>query len=359
MANNKIALTCQEREAVAGIWRASGRMNEIERIRAIEIKVGRQLGSSRGWYRLHFGPPSGAITHPPIARPPELVKEENEKRWPYQRRATGAVMHVGMNYLSELVVRPGIRKYLEPLCLYRGAMNPGHAHRFWNYALLMMAAEAETLADGLGLYGNEAFAQLCGPYRAPSKQTLFSFFGRLWDNRDVTDEIAGLTDYVRSLELGSCRLTAIPHVTHEQYCAPWRVSDHPEWDPKAERPESGVRALYYPYLVHNPKKPDDGRDLVLLANKLVPDYWPPWARADLCQELVMAILEGKTTKENAPDYMKAAKAKFFKEQPFLYEQGGLAPRSLDAPLGAEDNRTLHDVVADRFAALPSLDEVAD
>jgi hypothetical protein len=341
-----IQLAAKDRDIVASLWTKADGASESQRIDAIEKQIGRSL--TRGWCRLHFGFPGGKQTVFLAKKSPAEIRRKNAGRWPYQRAATGEVMHVGMNYLSELVVRPGIRKYLEPLCLYRGQMSPGHAHRYWNFVLLMMAAEAETLADGIRLYGNEAFAQLCGPQRAPSRMTLHSFFGRLWDNRDVTDEISGLTDYVRSLEIGPCRLAPVPHVTQERYCASWRISDHPEWDPKAERPESGVRALYYPYLAHNPKKPDDGRDLVLLANSLVPTYWPDFARADLCQELIVAILSSETTKENAHDYMQKAKRKFFKDQPFLYEQGQLAPKSMDAPFGAEDDRTLHDVIADRL-----------
>lgn len=40
--------------------------------------------------------------------------------FPYHRRPTNRVVPVGMNYLSDLVVRPGMRKRLWPLCLYRG-----------------------------------------------------------------------------------------------------------------------------------------------------------------------------------------------------------------------------------------------
>ncbi len=254
----------------------------------------------------------------------------------YRRKATGNVMHVGMNYLSELVIRPGIRKYLEPLCLYRGAMTPGQAHRLWNFALLMMAAEAETLSDGLKLAHNPAFAQLCGPVRIPPKITLNMYFGRLWDNPDVTNEISGLTDYVRSLELGPSHLIRVPEVSHDRYCAPWRTSDHPLWEPGAERPESGTRALYYPYLVHDPEK-DDGRALVVYVNSLVPKYLPDQVRADACQDLIEALLTGKADVSNAPEFVDKFVRDVYKMHPQIWDGHGGYAISADAPRRHHNN----------------------
>lgn len=239
----------------------------------------------------------------------------------YQSRPTGNLMHVGMNQLTDLVVRPGMRKFLWPLCLYRGAMSPGHAHRLWNYALLMMAAEAETLADGMKMAHNPAFVQLCGPVSRPQKITMFSFFGRLWNSPDVTDNIPGFTEYVRSLGLGPSWLTPVARETNEQYCAPWRVSTHPDFDPKAEKPESGIRNLYYPYLVHDPKK-SDGHEVVLLANEIVSKQLPAQVRADACQDLAVAILSGEIRPEDAYDWVNRYVRDVFKMHPTKFDQGG-------------------------------------
>jgi hypothetical protein len=253
----------------------------------------------------------------------------------YRRRPTNKVMPVGMNYLSDLVIRPGIEKRLWPLCLYRGRMSPGHAHRLWNFALLMMAAECETLADGIKIAHNAAFAQLCGPVRVPLKTTLNSYFGRLWDSPDVTDNISGLTEYVKSLELGPSTLRPVPLETDQQFCAPWRTSTHPEFDKNADKPESGARALYYPYLAHDPKS-DDGHALVLLANKLVPHTLPHDIRADVCQELIVSILSGQITRDQAADHVQKHIGRVFKSVEFKYTLGGLKT-SFDAP---------HDVLSD-------------
>lgn len=250
----------------------------------------------------------------------------------YQARPTNNVMPVGMNYLSDLVVRPGIRKRLWPLCLYRGNMSPGHAHRLWNMALLMMAAEAETLSDGIKITHNEAFAQLCGPVKSVPKTTLMSFFGRLWDSSDVTDNIPGFTDYVKSLELGPCWLKPISLETEEQFCAPWRVSLHPDFDPQAEKPESGARNLYYPYMVHDPVKKDDGQAMVLLANTLVPNFLPDQIRADACQDLIVGMLAGDIAPDKAQDFVIKYVRKVYKMYPHLYE-GTSRKISFNQPVG--------------------------
>lgn len=252
----------------------------------------------------------------------------------YRARATGNLMHVGMNSLTDLVVRPGMRKFLWPLCLYRGQMNPGHAHRLWNYALLMMAAEAETLADGLSLAHNPSFAQLCGPVNKPQKQTLYGFFGRLWDNPDVTDNIPHFTEYVRSLDLGPSWLKRVSLETAEQYCAPWRVSTHPEHDPRAEKPESGAKVLYYPYLVHDPAS-SDGSEIVMLVNEIVSKTLPPQVRADVCQDLAVAILSGDIRPQDAYDWVNRYVRDVFKLHPTKWGASGPLV-SLDQPVFGAD-----------------------
>lgn len=242
-----------------------------------------------------------------------------QKSWGrYCARPTNNVMNVGMNYLSDLVVRPGIRKRLWPLLLYRGQMNPGHAHRLWNMVLLMMAAEAETLADGLKILNNPAFTQLCGPVRAPGKYTLYNFFGRLHDAPEVTELVPGVTEYVRFMGLGPCGLRRIDLETSEQYCAPWRISTHPDYDPKAERPESGVRALYYPYVIHEAGTSGE-HDLVRFVHELVPAFLPDYIRADACQDLIVGLLAGDITTGSAHDWVQKYVSKVWQMHPRWFD----------------------------------------
>lgn len=289
-----------------------------------------------------------AIPPPVAVKAPALIYPSRVHKLPYHRPATGNVITAGFNYLSDLIIRPGIEKKLWPLLLYRGAMSPGHAHRLWNMTLLMMASEAPTLADGLKIANNPVFNQLCGPPKIPTKITLRSFFGRLWDNPDTTELIPGLTDYVRSLELGRSGLIPVDLETHSARCAEWRVSLHPEpkkaWEFKKER---GAPQLFYPYLVHDVSKPTEGADLVKLVNQVVPSTIPEQWRADICQEMIVGLLSGDIKKDNINEHVAKYVSGQFAANPILYEHH-MRRFSLDAPLRGDDenHRSLNDLLHD-------------
>jgi len=235
----------------------------------------------------------------------------------YRARSTNNVAPVGMNYLSDLIIRPGIQKYFRPLLLYRGNMNYGHAHRLWNMTVLMMASECETLSDGIKVLHNPNFAQLCGPVKAVPKTTLMSFFGRLWNSPDVTDVLPGMTEYVKSMRLGPCWLTPVELESDHQFVAPWRVSNHPDFYPQAEKPENGIRNLFYPYIAHDPEKKTDGHKIAVMVNEMVPRWLPEGIRADACQELVVGLLSGEVPAGEAHDWVHKYVNKMFKMHPHL------------------------------------------
>jgi hypothetical protein len=104
-----IELSATDRDIAKGIWAMPDGKTEAERVAAIETRLGREVGT-RGWCRLHFGLPGGRVAIQRPEKPPEVIRDENARRWPYTRKPTGTAMNPGMNYLSDLVVRPGIRK---------------------------------------------------------------------------------------------------------------------------------------------------------------------------------------------------------------------------------------------------------
>lgn len=251
----------------------------------------------------------------------------------YRRPATKRVGRVGMNYLSDLIVRPGIEKKLGPLLLYRGAMNRGHAHRLWNAALMMFAAECETLADGIKVINNPEFSQLCGPLRIPPKTTLWTYFSRLHDNPSVTANIDGFTDYVRSMNLGECILTRVDRFSDKHTCAEWRTSTHENAGQLYADRERGIpqsQQLFYPFIAHNHKLRDD-EALVMLVNNAVPRGWPEHVRADVCQNMVVAMLSGDLTPGETHDYARKFITEHFKEYPMLWKDGKVLV-AFDAPV---------------------------
>lgn len=242
-----------------------------------------------------------------------------------------------MNYLSDLIVRPGIEKRFGPLLLYRGQMNRGHAHRLWNMVLLMMAAECETLGDGLKVLHNPDFAQLCGPVRVPGKPTLWSFFFRLNDNPAVTKNIVGLTDYVELIGSDAWELQRVDRFSDRPECAPWRKSLHPDagnYIP-AERGIAKGEQLFYPYIKHDPEQPDDGAALAKLVSAAVPAFLPDHIRADACQDLVVALLSGEISPYQVNERAEKFVASVYRMHPTLFDQGHLAV-SFSQPVGTSD-----------------------
>ena len=253
----------------------------------------------------------------------------------YARKATGTAMNPGMNYLSDLIIRPGIEKTFGPLLLYKGGSGRGWCHRWWNFVLLMMAAEAQTLADGIKLAGNPAFAQLCGPVKTPTKTSLWSFLFRLYDNPTVTRNIEGLTDYIKMIGAAQAwQLTRVDRFTDAINCAEWRISTHENAGQDYRDRERGIpqsQQLFYPFMAHDPQKPDGARDLVLLVNQAVPDYWPEQVRADVCQEMIVGLLSGDIAPQNVRDEVAKYVRLHFKTLPHIWDGAGVRI-SFDAPI---------------------------
>lgn len=274
----------------------------------------------------------------------------SDERWSwwqsYKRSKTGNVMKPGLNSLTELIVRPGIEKKLWPLLMYRGAMNPGHAHRLWNFSLLMMAAEAETLSDAILLANNPAFSQLCGPVNKPSRVTLKTFFGRMWDTPFVTDNIPGFSKYVRDMNLGPCPLIPVDVESPYPNVAPWRKSTHV--DPHRYPGERSLPTTFYPYAVHDHEHPDEGAELVALINKAVPSYLPPDIRADVCQDIIVGVLSGDLERANVVDHVQKYISDHFRGRDWKFVPGGGKIGHIDAPLSLDEpgGATLHDVLHD-------------
>lgn len=97
---------------------------------------------------------------------------------------------------------------------------------------------------------------------------------------------------------------------------------------------------YYPYVVSNDA---DGTELVGYVNSLVPKYLPEALRADVCQEMILAVLSGEVEASNLSGYVRQ----------YIKEQGQFLPQyrreaALDAPMyfnGAGTSYTLLDVIS--------------
>lgn len=246
---------------------------------------------------------------------------------------------VSVEDLKEKIIRPGIEDRLVPLLHFKGHANLGRIHRLWNLAILMMEAEAERLGHGVEISLNRDFAHLCGPVKQPQHTSLNSFFSRLILKPDVTNNIPGLLDYSRSVVRTLIHLTPVSEYTDRtDRGAWWRTYRKAPTKPRIFRPKPEL--LIYPFLIHEPKRPDEGFDLTKFVSDSVPGGLPPDVRADLCQDMIVALLSGDITRDQVAGSVKEFTRRAFKAAPQKYGHV-----SFDAPLPGYDGRTLHDVLS--------------
>jgi len=101
--------------------------------------------------------------------------------------------------------------------------------------------------------------------------------------------------------------------------------------------------LRYPYLKSESKM--EGADLVQFANSIVPRWPHEDQRADMCQDVILAILEGTATRESIGTDVKKFITKVMQASPWKYKW-----ISFDAPLGEDGEGTLHDLISNEDAA---------
>lgn len=279
--------------------------------------------------------------------------------------------------LKEKIIRPDFDKHLVPLMLYRGPNNMasfGKIQRVWNLAVTLMESEVENYTDAVKLGNNPDYAHLCGPRKPMIYGNFASAFGRMVDNPKVTDNIPGLTDYCRSIRGPKWKLTPVDIYTndvgvrHNVKVAPWRIIGYSpeemtrratirsyrkanaeerklraEIEKKRRRDEilSGASSgkLFYPYVIHKPSDNNGELSLMMEVNKAVPAHLPDWLRADICQDLIVAVLSGDITRDQIADGVKGYARKVFEMHPIKY-----GPFSLDASFSEDNENTLLDIL---------------
>lgn len=245
------------------------------------------------------------------------------------------------NDLGNDVVRPGIEKHLVPLALYRGATTLGGVHRKWNFAISMMHSGVEDFGESVKLSNNEDFSHLCEPHTRVAYRTMYSFFSRLKEHQAVTDNIPGLSKYIRSMLPGNrgFQLQQVLLIDANRASrVPWRMWRDKK--PPGARVIVPKESMFYPYVIHKPEMKDDGYDLIALVNAAVPKMLPDHIRADICQDLIVDILAGEISADDVKHNVKDYTRKVFEMHPLKY--GNL---SMDAPLQGYDGMTLADVLS--------------
>lgn len=307
-------------ETLADMW-GDRKVSELAQI--FGVSAGSIYAHAR---RLNLGPPPTGYRVPPIVE---------------------RVDPVAFDRIASKIVAPGIEKHLIPLLHFRGSADIGRVHRLWNLTLALKETEVETTSDAMALVNHPKFAHLCEPRNAPGVTSLNGFWSRLIDKPVVCNLEPGLHDYVRSMIRFKFNLMPVSEVAGHTGHAWWRTYKPrdrltPEERAKreAERLRPRATELMWPYIAHDPKKTDvGGTDIVALVNSIVSKNIPEENRADICQDLILAVLEGKYSVDDIRDNPKKYISAVRDTSPWKYEWV-----SMDAPLFG-DGRALHEVIA--------------
>lgn len=301
------------------------RWTEAERA---ELKAMRANGSTWDQCAKRFGVSQQAARRQMIPLSEQYLRR-NEMR-------NDDVKYKPIEVLANKIVMPGIDKHLVPLCLYMGTRSFGRIHRWWNFSLAAMEQGCEGINDIVKLSHHPDYSHLCGPETKVNGLSAMGFFTRLRDNPKVTDNIPQLTEWARHILPRPFIFQRVPLESFEKNCASWRVF-------KARpRKDNGNISLAsssacYPFIAHDPKK--EGFDLVMKVNKAVPRGLPEQIRADICQDIICAVLMGEMKEDDLQGGLKSFIAQGKK---MFADKWKFA--SLDAPIGGDDSRTLMEMI---------------
>lgn len=312
--------------------------------------------------------------------------------------------NVPLATLQDKIIRPGFEERLRPLLRYKGNQSLGRLHRMWNLVISGMAHEATAPDITQRLVMNEEYSQLCVPDRRVSHVSLASFASRVWDNPSVLAEAPGLGEYLDWIipwykRVGSLdRLSDPPEgfadavanrpiswasreygVTREiaerwfrelglislgnskpgpqnfghaargkslgwavekydvGYAVARRWFEEAGLEPVRTRTTSSP-SIVYPFLIHDGGKPEHA--LLRKVNAAVPMGLEPSLRADMCQDLVVAILAGEISEDDIMLPSKELSKRIWATAPARYQE-----RSIDEVI-ADENFSLLDTLAD-------------
>lgn len=237
-------------------------------------------------------------------------------------------MLVDVDKVKNIIAEPWSDEALRPLLLFRGNLNERRARRYLNFYQAMMLAEVPTATEitKLSVAANDV-AHLSGLHAkyGLERMGMQSFFYRVLNSPSVLERVKGLEEY----------LHWVIEQTPQFYCYPITpISETSSWKTtrlwrRAAKVAREPMMEYYPFIS---KTPTEDHDLLLAVDRLVPKTLRHEARADVCQDMIVAILTGETTLDNLRDSRTEYVRKFQKDTQERY--GHL---SLDMPMYHGEN----------------------
>lgn len=250
-------------------------------------------------------------------------------------------MQLNTEKIKGFIVEPNQEEFLRPLLLFRGGTTPGRAKSVYNFLRGAMDAELPTMTEIARLSaGEHDAAHFCGLHAKYGIQRigLRGFFARLLQSPSVLNATPGMRDYIHWVaENSRAVIYPLDPISETSF---WSKRD---WrrvkPPRKPRKEREVLTEYYPFI----SRPTSDHELLLAVDSLVPKSLLSDTRADVCQDMIVAILSGEVSLENMRDAVPKYIKQFFKQSPSKY--GHL---SLDAPLVYGESKTLGETIAAEF-----------
>jgi hypothetical protein len=215
---------------------------------------------------------------------------------------------------------------LRPLLLFKGNLSEGRVTSLYN--LLASAKDREVNSMTAITKATQLLTDpvhYCGLHTTWTRAGMIGFISRMLQSPSVLMLESDWKDYLHFLAKSSkaytytlAPISGSSHRTRRH----WRQIYRTTLAPMAE---------HYPFITG---KPSNDHDLILAVDGLVPKYFPSDVRADICQDMVVAILTGETSLENLRD----APSRYIKDR-LRQAPSRYGHISLDAPVMSGDSRS--------------------
>lgn len=232
-------------------------------------------------------------------------------------------MLVDTTKVKQFITEPNLEIELRPLLLFRGGLTIGRAKTCFNFLRYAMEAKLPTMAEiWRASSGDNDIAHLCGFHARSGWQRMgmSGFFSRVLQSPSLLTKTPALRDYIYWVVDQTPRGVIYPLDRLSEIGS--RKSLH-EWRRPAKKRVAPM-AEVYPFITTTPT---EDHDLLLAVDRLVPKNISADSRADICQDMIVAILLGEISLDNLRDSTPQFVKRIYQQMPSKY--GHL---SLDAPL---------------------------
>jgi|SRR3990167_1222316 len=290
-----------------------------------------------------------------ITDPRLLDKKQDKQRGGHRgksQRMVDTITKLDLERIGEHIIQPWEEDEFKPLLKYRGTYTLGGLKSLYNLFCAAMEMEVPTIGTLSTITkdndystsehdGVSRLAHLTGFHSIVQTPRLHSFGTRLLNYPEVMERTPHLREYLQFLkEQGGLRAVTLTLIRRYAPRTP-DILINPIW----------------PYIREDTPQDDMGMDLLQAVDALVNRSLPKEIREDACQDLMVALLEGKTTLANLPDSMPGILKANFQKFPMRYETGSLwrgGTASLDRVFGQDDERTLADLMPSHMGIEDSL-----